>query len=232
MPAVYLKVKHQFQKKPYLQVCTTLFLSTIWLFWALFLLLAAELHWCGILKSGSGCWPLLQVLSAVPAPLAHGWLLHLTEKKYFALSAISILTKQNKKGIRNWIVRRVLWGLLCLAFKAHWSDLILSVQGEPWGFREFVNSHTLLLTRQNTKAILCPPFYSQFCCKFAHFSEDSLSFSRTFNYSNIRHTKSFLPVSYLQTNEWPQRRILLSPPLHCRKKLLRKHSFSLNCNYK
>lgn len=50
------------------------------------------------------------------------------------------------------------------------------VQGEPWIFlhQQTVNSHTSLLTRQNAKAIWCPHFYSQFCYKFAHFSEDGL----------------------------------------------------------
>lgn len=156
------------------------------LFPAVLLLMGSVFYQIRTLKSELGCQSLLHFPSGVLTPTAH-----------FCGFAFCFLLKRNallllqisfwrKKKTNKWIWVRTWAYTSARRQAAQYPRVCCSFLGGapmqpcPRGTMDIpspadsVNSHTSLLTRQNAKAIWCPHFYSQFCYKFAHFSEDGL----------------------------------------------------------
>lgn len=123
-------------------------------------------------------------------------------------------------------------GLLFISRRCTHAAMSKGNHGYSFTSRESVNSHTSLLTRQNAKAIWCPHFYSQFCYKFAHFSEDGLflfpEHSITVTSGTENHFDKCLIYREMNSHKGDQFFFLFLSFFYWRRKLLNKIYFSLN----
>lgn len=190
------------------------------LFPAVLLLMGSVFYQIRTLKSELGCWPLLRFPSGVLTPTAHfcGFafcflLKLLTEAKCLASPPNFILTKEKKQQInesgsgREHTPQPGDRQHNTPGFAVHFSEVhpCSHVQGEPWIFlhQQRVCKFSYITAYQTEcKSNLVSSFLQSILLQICTFQwRWSLSFSRTLNYSNIRHRKSFWQVSYLQRNE-------------------------------